>query len=65
MEGMISKETIELQKDVVNLGRCIVLLDKLARGLVVWLLEIPHGQWLYTNTHVHDTTEEMEASTRK
>ena len=56
MEGMISKETVKLQKDCVDLGGCSVLLDKWAQGLVVRLLEVTHGQWLYRNIHVHDAT---------
>ena len=40
-------------------------LDKWAQGLVVRLLEVTHGQWLYRNMHVHDITAGMEATARK
>ena len=65
MEGMISKEIVKLQKDFVNLGGCRMSLDKWAQGLVVRLLEVTHGQWLYRNMHVHDATAGMEATARK
>ena len=29
------------------------------------LLEVVHGQWLYRNMHVHDSTARMEATARK
>ena len=44
VEGMISKETVELQKDFVDLGGCSVSLDNLAKGLVVWMIEVTHVQ---------------------
>ena len=31
----------------------------------MWLLEVTHGQWLYRNMHVHDSTARMEATARK
>ena len=65
MEGMISNEIVKLQKDFVDLKGCSMLLDKWVQGLVVWLLEVTHSQWLYRNMHVHDTTAGMEATARK
>ncbi len=34
-------------------------------GLVTWLLEITHGQWLYRNVVVHDKVAGRLAVTRK
>ena len=65
MEDMISKEIIKLQKDFVDIGGCSMSLDKWAQGLVVRLLEVTHGQWLYMNMHVYDATAGMEAIARK
>ena len=65
MEDMISKEIIKLQKDFVDIGGCSMSLDKWAQGLVVRLLEVTHGQWLYMNMHVHEATTGMEATARR
>ena len=65
MEGMISKEIVKLQKDAVDLGGCSMSLDKWVQGLVVRLVEVPHGQWLYRNMHVHAATVGKEATARK
>ena len=65
MEGMILKELVKLQKDFIDLGGCSVSLDQCAQGLVVRLLEVTHGQWLYRNMHVHGATAEMEVTARK
>jgi hypothetical protein len=40
-------------------------LDKWATGLVVRLLEVTHGQWLYRNVVVHDATSGQVATARK
>ena len=64
-EGIISKETVKLQKDFADLGGYSVSLDKWAQEIVVWLLEVTHGQWLYRNMHVHDATAGTEETTRK
>ena len=54
MEGMISKEMVEIQRqfcEVIDTGSTA---EEWARGLIAKLLEITHGQWLYRNVHVHD-----------
>ena len=28
-----------------------------AMQLVIWLLEVIHGQWIYRNIHIHDETQ--------
>jgi len=47
MEGMISKEIAPIQADYIEMGGSMMSADKWAQGLVIILLEITHGQWLY------------------
>ena len=35
------------------------------KGLIVRLIEITHGQWLYQNVQVHDTVTGLHATRRK
>ena len=65
MEGMFTKEMMPIQADYVELGKCTLSLDKWAQGLVVKLLEITHGQWLYRNIHVHNAVTGVAATARK
>ena len=65
MEGMFTKEMMPIQTDYVELGECTLTLDKWAQGLVVKLLEVTHGQWLYRNVHVHDAVSGVAATARK
>jgi hypothetical protein len=56
MEGILSRELVELQKyALVEADSCLTV-DKWAKELVIRLLEISHGQWLYRNMVVHDRT---------
>ena len=36
-----------------------------AKGLIISLIEITHGQWLYRNLHVRDTVTGLHATRRK
>ena len=65
MEGMISKEILPLQEDYIALGTGKLTIDQWAQGLVIKLLEVTHGQWLYRNVHVHDATAGIAATARK
>ena len=65
MEGMISKEIIPIQSDYVEMGGSAMSVDEWARGLVIKLLEVTHGQWLYRNVHVHDAASGIAATARK
>ena len=47
MEGMITKEMLPIQSVYVDLGESTLTLDIWAQGLVVKLLKVVHGQWLY------------------
>jgi hypothetical protein len=65
MEGMLSVELIELQKYALVEATSRLTIDKWAKELVIRLLEITHGQWLYRNVMVHDRTAGELASKRK
>jgi len=56
MEGMLSQEVVELQKYALVETESRLTIDKWAKELVIRLLEITHGQWLYRNVMVHDRT---------
>ena len=49
----------------MDLGGCTFSIDDWAQGLVVKLLEITHGQWLYRNVQVHNATSGIKATARK
>ena len=65
MEGMISKEMLEIQQHHITLSGSSWTLAAWAKGLVVKLLETTHGQWLYRNVHVHDCVTGAHAVRRK
>jgi hypothetical protein len=65
MEGMVSKELVELQKYALVEAESRLTVDKWAKELVIRLIEITHGQWLYRNVMVHDKTTGDLASQRK
>jgi hypothetical protein len=56
MEGMLSRELVELQKYALVETESCLMIDKWTKELVIWLLEITHEQWLYRNVMVHDRT---------
>ena len=65
MEGMISQHVVERQRDHLRCRGTQWQLNRWASGLVVRLLEITHGQWLYRNVVVHDRTAGRLALVRK
>ena len=65
MEGMISHQVVDRQRDHLRCKGTQWQLNKWASGLVVRLLEITHGQWLYRNVVVHDRTAGRLALIRK
>ena len=65
MEGMLSREVVELQKYALVEVESRLTVDKWAKELVIRLLEITHGQWLYRNVMVHDRTAGDLASKHK
>jgi hypothetical protein len=65
MEGMISRELVELQKFALIESESRMSVETWAKELVIKLLEITHGQWLYRNMVVHDRTAGEIVSRRK
>ena len=53
-EGVISKETMGIQKSYLALSSYHLSIERWMKGLITKLLEVTHGQWLYRNVHVHD-----------
>jgi hypothetical protein len=62
LEGMISKEIVVLQQQFYAVNDSWMSLDKWSSGLITWLLEITHGQWLYCNFMVWCTTQSQAQS---
>jgi hypothetical protein len=65
LEGMISKEITALQQHFYALIRSSMSLEKCFSGLITWLLEITHGQWLYWNYIVQDPVYSTIATVTK
>jgi hypothetical protein len=66
LEGMISKEILNGHySSSFNSEEDMPEPSKWAKGLVVKLLEITHGQWLYRNIHVHDAISGALATAKK
>ena len=61
----MSSEILKIQGVFVDLGNCSLSLDNWTKGLVIKLLEVTHGQWLYRNIQVHDTVSGLKAVERK
>jgi hypothetical protein len=54
MEGMVCQDMQALQELYTMVEGSSQLATAWASGLVIWLLEITHGQWLYRCVQVHD-----------
>ena len=65
LEGMISKEIVVLQQQFYAVNGSWMSLDKWSSGLITWLLEITHGQWLYRNFMVHNPVSGTIATGKK
>lgn len=65
MEGMISVEVVSMQREMEEAGKCKLTVEAWSAGLVLKLLEVVHGQWLYRNVHVHDIITGEKAMQRK
>ena len=65
MEGIILQEIIDIQAEhMYGVDSCLALAPW-AQGLVVKLLEVTHGQWLYRNVQAHDTDTGTLATKKK
>ncbi len=62
---MISKEIVVLQQQFYAVNSSWMSLDKWSSGLITWLLEITHGQWLYRNFMVHNPVSGTIATGKK
>ncbi len=65
MEGMLLRGIVEIQRDYFHLQGLLWKLNNWATGLIIKLLEVTHGQWLYRNVVVHDKSAGSLAVTRK
>ena len=65
MEGMISKEWVKLQREHYTIFGGKYTPAKWAQLLVTKLLEVTHGQWLYRNIQIHDSSTGLLATQRK
>jgi hypothetical protein len=62
---MTSKEITVVQRQCNALNGSPVSLEKWSSGLITWLLEITHRQWLYQNYILHDPVSGAVATARK
>jgi hypothetical protein len=65
LEGMILKVITVIQQQFYALNGSCLSLEKWSSGLITWLMEITHGQWLYRNYIVHDLVSSTIATARK
>ncbi len=65
MEGMVSKQLGKIQAYYLLATGSRLSLATWSRTLVVKLLEVTHGQWLYRNVQVHDIVSGVHANARK
>ena len=54
MEGVISKKLVCIYAEHQELTGAGISTEKWASQLVIWLLEVTHGQWVYRNIQVYD-----------
>ena len=65
MEGMIPHRIRAVQRDYLAVVGSTWTVTSWMKGLVVKLLEVTHGQWLYRNIQVHDQVAGALASKKK
>ena len=65
MEGMISQRMRTIQRLYCLQAGIRISPEKWAKGLILKLLEITHGQWFYQNVQIHDTVAGTLATLRK
>jgi hypothetical protein len=65
LEGMISKEITGIQQQHYALSGSRLSLERWSSELIMRLLEITHGQWVYRNFIVHDPVSGTIATARK
>ncbi len=65
MEGMVSKGLREIQSNHLMTEGSNVLPEQWTIGVIIKLLEVTHGQWLYRCIQVHDRAQGTLAMLRK
>ena len=65
MEGMVSKDIINLQSEFATIQGMRLSLGRWSSGLITKLLEVTHGQWIYRNLLVHDKLSGVLATEKK
>jgi hypothetical protein len=65
MEGMICTQLVEVQHSYQTLCGTNCTLKSWATGLVIKLMEITHGQWLYRNVVMHDSVSGSLATRKR
>ena len=65
LEGMVLLEIATLQQQHLQVSGSRMSIDRWMTGLIIKLLEITHGQWLYRNVIVHDNTTGTLITKRK
>ena len=62
---MVSVEIATLQQQHLKVSRSRMSIDVWMTGLIIKLLKITHGQWMYHNVMVHDSTTDTLITKRK
>jgi hypothetical protein len=65
MEGMVCKRIRGIQEAYSLIEGMHMSMSLWTTGLILKLLEMTHGQWLYQNVQVHDTIAGTWATVRK
>jgi hypothetical protein len=65
VEGMICTQVVEIHHTYQKLCGTNCTLKSWAKGLVIKLMEIMHGQWLYCNVVIHDSVSGALVTKRK
>ncbi len=65
MEGMVSKGFREIQSTYSAIEGSNISPEQWTVGVIIKLMEITHGQWLYRCIQVHDKTQGTQATLRK
>ena len=57
MEGMIPKEIREIQETFTLVEGALISPKSWSTGIIIKLLEVVHGQWLYRCVQIHDKNQ--------
>ncbi len=65
MAGMICKGMRKIQHDHHHRQGTRMSTDRWAQGLIIKLLEVTHGQWIYRNIQIHDAVTGTQVTWHK